>query len=138
VRNLKREFTGVTQHQHLHTAFLGFSSSSSCVTIGSCRSRSDWRIQLMQRRETKDGRLSHTRLGLTNNISTEHSLRNTFVLHFRRMFKSGIDNRSQQFRFQQKVFKAGRVNANVVTLFARFFGACCCASVRVFDIVDLL
>jgi hypothetical protein len=92
----------------------------------------------MQRGKTKDGRLSHARLGLTDNISTQNSLRNTLVLHFGRMLKAGIDNGSQQLGFEQKVLEAGRVNAHVMTLFARLFGARGGASVRVLDISDLL
>ena len=79
------------------------------------------RIQLVQRGEHKDRRLSHTRLGLADNISTEHRLRNGFVLHFGRVLETGIHNRTEQFGLEEEILESGSVNAHVVALLAATF-----------------
>ena len=67
--------------------------------------------------------LAHAGFGLTHNVTTEYGLWDAFVLHLRRMFKTGIDNAAQQFGFEQKIFKSGCVNANVVSLFGILGGS---------------
>mmetsp|Transcript_10532 Transcript_10532/g.20243 ORF Transcript_10532/g.20243 Transcript_10532/m.20243 type:complete len:202 (-) Transcript_10532:77-682(-) len=110
VGNLKGQFTGVTKHQYLHIWFF---------LIGRG-------IQLMQRRQNKDCSLSHTRLGLTNNVTTKNSLRNRFVLNLGRMFKTGIYDRTKKLRLEKKILETRGVDTNVVPLFAIRFGASRC------------
>ena len=62
--------------------------------------------------------LAHSRLGLTNNVASEHRLWNRFVLHFAGMLKARVDNGAQQLGLEQKVLETRRVNAHVMTLFA--------------------
>mmetsp|Transcript_47826 Transcript_47826/g.71188 ORF Transcript_47826/g.71188 Transcript_47826/m.71188 type:complete len:311 (-) Transcript_47826:910-1842(-) len=66
--NLKGQLTSMTQDQNLNVG---------CLLV---RRSSD--IQLMQRCQNKDSRLSHTRFGLTDDIHTKYSLWNTLVLDF--------------------------------------------------------
>jgi hypothetical protein len=60
----------------------------------------------MKSGEYKDCSLAHSWYCLANNIFAIHSIRNTFLLHFRRIFKPKIINSSVKLIFQQKVFES--------------------------------
>merc|ERR1719370_531298 len=71
------------------------------------------RIKLLQYCQDKNARLSHSQLRLTNNIRTQHSLWNTILLHFRRMFETTILNNKKEFLFQKKISETRRMNSNI-------------------------
>ena len=83
VGNLKGQLTGVAQNQ----------DRNLILAFGEGR-----RVELMEGSKDEDGCLSHTRLSLTDNVHTKNGLRNTFVLDFRRMLKTAIDNSAETFR----------------------------------------
>jgi hypothetical protein len=60
---------------------------------------------------------------LADNITTQNSLGDGFMLDFRGMFETSIDNGSKQFWLEQKVLETRSVDTYVVTLFAIRFGS---------------
>ena len=68
----------------------------------------------MKRREDKDGGFAHTTLGLADNIHTQYSLGDAFMLDFGGMFEAAIDDGTETFRLENKVLESGGVDAYVV------------------------
>jgi hypothetical protein len=66
----------------------------------------------------RTSRLSHTRLCLTDNVSAENRLRDGFVLNFRGVLETSVNNGPQELGLEQEILKATGVNAHVVTLLA--------------------
>mmetsp|Transcript_10809 Transcript_10809/g.27371 ORF Transcript_10809/g.27371 Transcript_10809/m.27371 type:complete len:201 (+) Transcript_10809:1000-1602(+) len=100
VGNLKGQLAGVANDQNADLRFL--------------------HVCLLQRRKGKDGRLSHSRLGLADNVTSQNGLRDGLVLDFGRMLESGVDNGAQQFGFEHKVLETRSVDSNIVALFGFF------------------
>jgi len=73
------------------------------------------RIQLMKGCQYKHCCFSHTALSLTYDVHAKYSLRNAFVLYFRWMLKTAIDNRAEAFGFENEVLKSGGMNSYVMT-----------------------
>lgn len=63
------------------------------------------RSKLVQSRKNKYRSLTHSRLGLADEVNAKYSLRYAFLLNFRRVFKATAADCLHQFRFQQKVLK---------------------------------
>jgi hypothetical protein len=93
--NLKGQLTGVTQDEARDLIF--------------------FYIELMQGSQDKDGSLSHTRLGLTHNITSQHSLWDGFMLDLTGMLKTSVNNGTKQFWFQQEIFETRGVDTDIVT-----------------------
>ena len=94
VGNLKGQFAGVADDQDAGFGFL--------------------RANLLECGEREHGRLSHSGLGLADNVSSQYGLGDGLVLYLRGMLKSGVDNRSQEFRFEHEILEPGRVDSNIV------------------------
>ena len=65
------------------------------------------RLELLQRRQYKHSRLTHTRLGLAHHIHTQDRLRNALLLDFRWVLETKITDRTQKLGLQQEVTEAG-------------------------------
>ena len=76
--------------------FLDLIGELSSVTEDQCRYRFGVLRQLMKNCENEHCSLAHARLGLAQDIYTDHGIRDAFLLNFRRMFKSAIHNGSLQ------------------------------------------
>jgi hypothetical protein len=100
VSNLERKLTGMTENKNGNLVFAFWEGR---------------RIKLVKSCKNKDSSLSHTRLGLTNNVHTKDGLRNAFVLDLGRMFKSAINNSTKTFGLQDKIFETRGMNTDVVT-----------------------
>lgn len=70
-------------------------------------------LESIQHRDAEDGSLAHTGLGLAQQIVTQQSVGNALLLHFGRVFKSGVSNSAVQFGQQQKVLEPGGVDTGV-------------------------
>mmetsp|Transcript_16077 Transcript_16077/g.38595 ORF Transcript_16077/g.38595 Transcript_16077/m.38595 type:complete len:268 (+) Transcript_16077:601-1404(+) len=103
--NLEGQFTCVAQNQNANLILPRW----ECV-----------RIQLVQGCQDKHRRLSHATLGLAHNVHTKHSLGDTFMLDFRWVLKTAINNCAETFRLENEVLKTGGVDSYIVTLL-RFF-----------------
>jgi hypothetical protein len=93
--NLERQFTSVAQNEARDFIF--------------------FHIELMQGSQDKDSSLSHTRLGLTDDITSQNSLRNRFVLDLTGMLKTSVNNSTEQFWFQQEVFETRGMDTDIMT-----------------------
>ena len=62
--------------------------------------------QLVKNCQDKDCGLSHTSLSLTNDIDTDHCLRDALLLHFWGMLKCAINNCSLELRLKEKIFES--------------------------------
>mmetsp|Transcript_9395 Transcript_9395/g.19517 ORF Transcript_9395/g.19517 Transcript_9395/m.19517 type:complete len:386 (+) Transcript_9395:2415-3572(+) len=107
VGNLKGQFTSVAQDQDLNIILFGI-----FISGGTC-----W-VELMQSGQYKNCRFSHSRFGLTDDVSPQDSLGDRFMLDFGGMLKTSIHNSTEQFWLEQKILKTRGVNAHVVTLLA--------------------
>jgi len=74
------------------------------------------RFDLLKAGKDKDGGLTHTRLGLTEDVGTEDSLRDTFLLDLRRVLETKVRDSSEELGLEQKVPKPGRVDSNIRSL----------------------
>jgi hypothetical protein len=84
----------------------------------------DW-LHLLESGKNENSGFTHTGFGLAENVHTQNSLWDTFVLYFGWMFKTAVKNSFQQFRFQEKISETGAVNGNIGSLdvlFLAFFG----------------
>mmetsp|Transcript_5810 Transcript_5810/g.12664 ORF Transcript_5810/g.12664 Transcript_5810/m.12664 type:complete len:340 (+) Transcript_5810:682-1701(+) len=70
-------------------------------------------LELMQAGEHEDGRLTHSRLGLAEDVHAEDRLRDALVLHLGRVLEAAVDDSAQQLRLEQEVAEAGGVDARV-------------------------
>jgi hypothetical protein len=100
VSNLKRQLTSVTQHQHTDLVL--------------ARGESIW-VQLMKSRQNKHGSLSHTRLGLTDNVHSQNGLGDALVLDLGRMLEAAVDDSTEAFGFEDEIFETGGVDSYIVT-----------------------
>ena len=67
-------------------------------------------VELVERREHKDSRLAHARLGLAQDVHTQDGLRNALVLDLGGVLEAAIDDGTQQLRLEEEVAEAGGVN----------------------------
>jgi hypothetical protein len=91
VADLVGELARVAEHEGAHLLLLG--------------------LELVQRREHKDGGLAHARLGLAQDVHAEDGLRDALVLHLRRVLEAAVDDGAQELRLEQKVLEARRMDA---------------------------
>jgi hypothetical protein len=68
---------------------------------------------LLENGEDKDSSLSHSRHGLTNNVSSNDCLGNAFLLNLRRMFETTINDGSVELVFEQEIFESSTMNTGV-------------------------
>ena len=94
VGNLKGQLTSVTKYQDGDLFFFD--------------------IDLLKGGQDKDGSLSHTGLGLTDNISSKNSLRDGLVLNFTWVLKTSINDGSQKLWLQQEILETRGMNTDVV------------------------
>mmetsp|Transcript_24460 Transcript_24460/g.43850 ORF Transcript_24460/g.43850 Transcript_24460/m.43850 type:complete len:202 (-) Transcript_24460:944-1549(-) len=100
VRNLEGQFTSVTENQHTDLIL----PRRECIGI-----------QLVESCQHKNSRLTHTTLGLADDIHTEDSLGDAFMLDFGGVLETAIDNGAEAFRFENKVLETGGVDSYIVT-----------------------
>jgi hypothetical protein len=91
--HLVGQLAGVAQYEHGHDAL--------------------FRLELVERREHKHGRLSHPRLGLANHVHAHDGRRDGLVLDLRGVLKRGVDDGAVDLGLEQKVLKGRRVDATV-------------------------
>ena len=72
-------------------------------------------VKLMKGGQTKDCSLSHTGLGLTNNVTAQYRLGDSLMLHFTRMLKSSINDGTEKLGFQKEILESGCMNSDIVT-----------------------
>lgn len=94
VGNLKGQFAGVANDQDADLCFL--------------------HVGLLQSSQGKDGSLSHSRLGLADNVTSQDGLWDGLVLDFGRMLESGINNGTQQFGLEHEILETRSVDSNIV------------------------
>mmetsp|Transcript_54603 Transcript_54603/g.155405 ORF Transcript_54603/g.155405 Transcript_54603/m.155405 type:complete len:203 (-) Transcript_54603:44-652(-) len=63
-------------------------------------------VHLLQARQHKDGSLSHTGLGLAQNVRAEDGLRDALVLDLRRVLEAAVHDGAQELRLQEEVAEA--------------------------------
>jgi hypothetical protein len=100
MRNLKGKLTSVTQDQHADLILPGGKGAG---------------VQLMESGQDKHGSLSHTRLGLADNVHTKNSLGDALVLHFGGVLETTVNDGTEAFGFEDKVLETGGVNSYVMT-----------------------
>jgi hypothetical protein len=69
----------------------------------------------MEDRSNEDSCLAHSTLSLTKDVISIDSLRDGFLLDFRRMFKACFLNRPLEFWFKHEVFEASGVVASIAS-----------------------
>lgn len=69
----------------------------------------DW-LQLLKSCQNENGRLSHSRFCLTNDVHAEDCLWDTFVLYLRWMLKTAIVDDTQKFGTKHQVTETTAVN----------------------------
>lgn len=70
-------------------------------------------FNLLQSGKHKHSRLTHTRLGLTQNICTEDGLGNTFLLNLRGVLETEIRDGSEELGLQKEIPETGRVDTDI-------------------------
>jgi len=90
VANLERQLARMTQDQHAHLAV--------------------HRLELLERRDDKDGRLSHARLGLADDVHTENRLRNALMLHLGRVLETAVLDGPQQLGLEEEILETRTVD----------------------------
>jgi len=72
-------------------------------------------VQLMQSGQNEDGRLTHTGLGLTDDVHAEDGLGDALVLHLGRMLETAIDDGTETFGLEDEILETGGMNTYIVT-----------------------
>merc|ERR1719319_1587993 len=78
-------------------------------------------LNLLKSSQHEHGSLSHTRLCLTKDVHTEHSLRDTLMLNFGRMLESTIHDGPQNLWLEKEISESTGVNGHVGSLHGVFF-----------------
>eukprot|EP00128_Syssomonas_multiformis_P001969 Colp12_sorted_trinity150504_noHs@29447 len=96
ISDLESKFTSVADDHSAHLAVNG--------------------LQLLECGDDKNSGLTHTRLGLAQEIVTQDGLGNALLLNFGRMFETTVNNGTKQLRVENKITETRTVGTNVVTL----------------------
>mmetsp|Transcript_5324 Transcript_5324/g.9712 ORF Transcript_5324/g.9712 Transcript_5324/m.9712 type:complete len:238 (+) Transcript_5324:635-1348(+) len=100
VGNLEGQFASVAEDQNANLILPGW----ECICV-----------QLVKGGKDKDSCLTHTTLGLADDVHAKNRLRDTFVLDFGGVLKTTIDNCAETFWFENEILKPRGMNPYIVT-----------------------
>ena len=72
-------------------------------------------VQLVQSGQDEHGRLTHTGLGLADDVHTKDGLGDALVLDLGRMLETAIDDGTEAFRLEDEILETGGMDAYIVT-----------------------
>jgi len=72
-------------------------------------------VELVQSGQDEDGRLTHTGLGLANDVHAEDGLGDALVLDLGGVLETAIDDGAEAFGLEDEILEAGGMDAYIVT-----------------------
>jgi hypothetical protein len=100
MRNLECQFTSVAKNQNRDLVLALWEGGG---------------VELMESGQDKDSCLSHSGLGLADNVHSQNSLWNALVLHFGRMLETTVHNSTEALRLENEILETGSMDTDIVT-----------------------